>query len=269
MSKLGSLTAFAAEAALWVTGAALIASAAGAHWSFDPSSVNIDKIIGPGPTPTVAASPTVPPLAPDATPTTSPAITKFLAIVAQPDFQFKAKFSNDVTFTLNGTAMVENQNGTMSYKAGDSTDSHRETWNGKVDTYDYVYVGTAQYESKDGAAWVKSVRPASDIASDKLMFAPVVAFVDKGVETKNGRQLHRLEVADPAAFSKAMVQASTSGTTDAQVTYTVWVAEDGTPADFLLAGWVQAPVNGVSTKATMTEEFRVIATSGVTITAPI
>jgi hypothetical protein len=263
------LTSFTAEAALWVTGAALIASAAGAHWSFDPSSVNISKIIGPGPTATAAASPTVPPVAPGASPTVPPVVAKFLAIVAQPDFQFKAKFNNDVTFTLNGTAMVENQNGTMSYKAGDATDSHRETWNGKVDTYDYVYVGSAQYESIDGAAWAKSVRPASDIASDKLMFTPGVAFVDKGVETKNGQQLHRLEIADPAAFSKALVQDSTSGTTDAQVTYTVWVTEAGTPADFLLAGWVQAPVNGISTKATMTEEFRVVATSGVTITAPI
>jgi hypothetical protein len=268
VGKLGGFTAFAAEAALWVTGAALIASAAGAHWSFDPSA-EIGKFIGPGPTPTVSASPTVPPLAPGASPTISPIVSKYLAIAAQPAFQIRAKFNNDMTFTMSGTAYQMNQNGTLSYKGGDATDSHRETLNGAVNMYDYVYLGQAQYESKNGAAWTKSARPANDIASDKLMFAPTMAFADKGVETKNGVQLHRLEVADPAAFSKAVVQTSTSGATDAQMTYTVWVGDDGIPAAIELAGWEDGMMQGVSVRVTADEQFRIVATSGVTIAAPI
>lgn len=268
MSKLGSFTAFAAEAALWVTGAALIATAAGAHWSFDPSA-ELNKFLNPEPTPTVSAGPTVAPLAPGASPTISPVVKKFLAVVANPDFQIRAKFNFDMNFTASGTAYQMNENGTLSYKGGDATDSHRETVNGAVSTYDYVYLGNAQYESKNGAAWAKSARPANDEGSDKLMFSPTMAFVDKGVESKNGVQLHRLEVADPAAFSKAMVQTSTSGSTAAQLTYTIWVGDDGLPAAFELAGWEEEPLNGVSVRVTADEQFRVVTTSGVTITAPI
>ena len=82
MSKLGGFTAFAAEAALWVSGAALIASAAGAHWSFDPSTVDLGKLLGSGPSPTASTSPTAAPLAPGASPTISPIVTKYLAFVA-------------------------------------------------------------------------------------------------------------------------------------------------------------------------------------------
>lgn len=268
MSKLGGLTAFTAEAALWVSGAALIASAAGMHWSFDPSA-EIGKLVGAQSSPAASASPSVAPLAPGASPTISPIVSKYLAIAAQPAFQIRAKFNNDMTFSVSGTPYVMNENGTLSYKAGDGTDSHRETVNGAVNTYDYVYLGNAKYECKDGAAWTKSVRPATDIASDKLTFAPSMAFVDKGVETKNGVLLHRLEVADPAAFSKAVVQTSTSGATDAQMTYTVWVGDDGLPAAIELAGWEDGLMQGVSVRVTADEQFRIVATSGVTITAPI
>lgn len=271
MSKLGGFTAFAAEAALWVGGAALIASAAGMHWNFDPSTVDLGKIMGTAPSPSAPAGPSASAtwsLAPGASPTISPVVPKYLAIVARPDFQFRAKYTNSATFTLSGTAYNDGQSGTMSYRAGDTTDTRRETINGAVTTHDYVYIGGTQYESTNSAAWVKSARPATDIASNKLLFTPSMAFVDKGVETKNGAEFHRLEVADPVAFSTAMVKA-TDGATDGQLNYTVWVADDGTPADFKVEGWMQLPVGGISTKATSVNEFRIIGTSVATITAPI
>ena len=95
-----------------------------------------------------------------------------------------------------------------------------------------------------------------------------MAFVDKGVETRAGAQLHRLEIADVNAFSKAMLNTSDSAT-GAQLKYTVWVTDEGTPVDFKIEGWEQALVSGVSTKVTTVEEFLVTATSGVTIAAPI
>ena len=269
MGKLG-VAAFAAEAALWVTGAALIASAAGMHWSMDLPSVNLAALTGSQASATASAgvSAHAPSLAPGASPTVSPVVLKFLAIVARPDFQFAAKFTNDQTFTYNGTAMDDSQSGTMSYKGGDDTDSHRETLNGAVTTYDYVHLGQTTYERKNGGAWTRSVRPATDIAGDRLLFTPTAAFVDRGLETKNGAQLHRLEIADQGAFAKSMMKTSV-GATAAQVTLTVWVQDDGTPADIELSGWVQVPVSGVSTRVTDIEEFRITSTSGVTITAPI
>ena len=193
---------------------------------------------------------------------------KYLAVVAKADFQFKGRYTNSTTFMLNGTPFDDSQIGTMSYRAGNATDSRTETINGAAAKYNYVYLGATQYKSTNGAAWIKSARPASDVASTGLLFAPAMMFVDKGVETKNGAQLHRLEIADPDAFSKAMMKTS-DGATAAQLKYTVWVADDGTPAGFKIEGWMQTLVSGVSTKLTNVEEFLVTATSGVTITAPI
>lgn len=276
------MVAFSAEAGIWIAGAALIASAAGMHWSADLPKVDLDALTGAkssasasgspvasaSASPFASASAAVKSPTPGPPATISPIVGKYLAVVAKPDFQFKCRYTSSTTFTLSGTAYDDNLAGTMSYKAGDAADSRTETINGVVTTYDYVYLGSTQYESRDGAAWTKSARPASDVASSKLLFTPAVMFVDRGVETKNGAQLHRLEIADADAFSKAMLKAS-DGTTAAQLKYTVWVADDGTPAGFRIEGWMQTPVGGVSTKATTVEEFLVTATSGVTITAPI
>jgi hypothetical protein len=99
------------------------------------------------------------------------------------------------------------------------------------------------------------------------MFAPKAVFLDDGLESKNGLQLHRLDIADPVAYSTAMVKAS-SGVTAAELTYTVWVDDNGVPAAINLGGTVTGKISGVSTTTKIADDFRVIATSGVTITAP-
>lgn len=272
MSKAGTFIAFAAEAALWVTGAALIASAAGMHWSVNLSGSDIGGLVGARSSASASAGSSreaTVSLAPGASPTISPVAQKFRAYVARTDWQFRAKYSNVDTFSLNGKPTEFNQNGTMSYKAGDAIDSSRETMNGAVTTEDYVYIGKDQYESKNGGGWTKTARPPADAANDKLLFAPSMQFVDMGTDTKNGRELHRLEVADPVAFSKAMVQTSASGVTAAQMTITVWVGDDGAPAAIEVAGWEEEPMSGVSTRITADEQFRIVATSGVVIAAPI
>jgi hypothetical protein len=265
MGKLGRLTAFAAEAALWVTGAALVAGAAGAHWNVDPAAALNDILAQPSESPSISAGPT---LAPGASATASPVALKYMAYVARPDFQFRAKSTEAISVTSAGKTVVMDMDGTLSYRAGNVIDSHRETVAGAVTTEDYVYVGDQQYESKNGAAWVKSPRPATEKASDKMLFAPTSRFVEAGVETKNGLQLHRLQVADATAFDKAIVKA-TDGATDADMTLTVWVGDDGAPAAIRLEGWIVATVNGVAAKETTDSELRIVTTSGVTIAAPI
>ncbi|HEX7611294.1 MAG TPA: hypothetical protein VF371_00880 [Candidatus Limnocylindrales bacterium] len=75
MSRLGNAIAFGAEVGIWIAGAALIAGAAGMHWSVDLPSVDLDALTGakssaaasgsPGPSliiklPTPSASPAGP-----------------------------------------------------------------------------------------------------------------------------------------------------------------------------------------------------------------
>jgi hypothetical protein len=269
VSRLGGATAFAAEAALWISGAALIASAAGMHWSVP----DVAGLTGASPSASVSASPSpslaVQSLAPGASPTISPIVQKYQAYVARPDYQFKAKYVVTETAALNGLPYELYFSGTMFYRGGDYTESVRVAVNGTVTTYDHVYLGGSSYESKNGGAWTRSNRSANDIAATKLQFAPPMLFVDKGVEAKNGAQLHRLEVADSAAFSKAVVKTSSSGTTDAQMTYTVWVGDDGVPAAIRVEGWETGPINKVPTKMTATMEFRLIPYVVPAISAPV
>jgi hypothetical protein len=283
VSKLGGGAAFAAEAAIWIAGVALIAGTAGMHWDADLQSA-LNELTGSTPLPATSAgasagasvgasaSPTaavvVESLAPGVSPTLSPIVAKYQAYVARPDYQFKAKYTSVTTYTFKDSPYGMDTSGTVSYKAGDKADGHRETVAGAVTTYDSVDLGSVEYRSKNGGAWTKSARSASSAAADKLMLAPTMLFVDKGIEAKNGAPLHRLEVADAAAYSTAFLKTQT-GATGAQATCTVWVADDGTPADFKIEGWLQAPIQGVSTKITFVMEFRIIATSGVTISAPI
>jgi hypothetical protein len=282
VSKLGGTTALAAEAAIWIAGVALIASAAGMHWDTDLENA-LNELTGSTPQPStsagpsdgasagVSASPTasvVESLAPGVSPTLSPVVASYQAYVARADYQIKAKYASVWTYTLNGSPVEIDISGAISYKAGDKADSHRETVAGAVTTYDIVDLGSVEYRSKNGGAWTKSARSASSAALDKLLLAPTTLFVDKGVEVKNDAPLHRLEVADAAAYSTAYLKTQT-GATGAQATCTIWVADDGTPADLKIEGWVESPIEEVSTKMTFVIEYRIIATSGVTISAPI
>lgn len=263
--RLGSATAFVAEASLWVAGAALVAGAAGADLSV--AGVGLSGLGGATPSP--VASGNVQTLAPGASPTISPIVSKYQAYVARPDYQIKVKYTSTQSFPYNGETYELDMSGTASYKAGDLAQSQRVATNkGIVTTYDEVELGSFNYESVNGGPWKKTARDPGSAQANKLMFAPPLPFVDKGVEWKNGRQLHRLEIADQVAYSKAMQQAR-SGPTDAQFVCMVWVTDDGVPALIKIEGWMQGPFQSASVKFTLTYEFRVIATSGVTIKAPI
>jgi hypothetical protein len=269
--KLGSATAFVAEAALWISGAALIASAAGMSWSVDVSSLvgsqaSASASVSPsaGPSATVA----VESLAPGASPTRSPIVEKYLAYVARPDFQFKAKQVTQATFTSTVRTRTHNSNGIWLYKGGDVSSSDRDTVSGAVSVYDEVDVGASSYLRINGGAWAKSDRAATDTGLDRFVYAPTVSFLDMGIETKNGEQLRRLVVVDSGAYSKAFLKLYPEAT-GAQLTFTVWVRDDGSPADFVIEGWETFVEDDVPTRMTETQEYRIVALSGVTITAPI
>ena len=260
MGKLGGLTAFTAEAALWVTGAALIASAAGAHWDFDPSGQISRIIAGPTASPAQSAGPT---LAPGASPTISPTVKKFNAFMSSSDGQYKVKLSITGSATLAGQAVSVVESGTSLQSGGNESSSLRTTANGVVTTQDTVSIGGTTYTSDNGRPWEKGARKPSDNMMDGS-----TQFVDAGMEIKNGEQLHRLELADTTAFSNSMMKSMGASATNAQFTLTAWVHDDGVPALIVAEGWGEMPFNGVTARLTMKMEMRVIPMSGVTITAP-
>jgi|ERR1035437_636241 hypothetical protein len=270
MSAVGRATIFAAEAALWIAGAAIVAGVAGGHWNIDVP-IDMSSLTGDAPAPTASPSASATPtlviqtLAPGASPTVSPLVAKYQAYAARTDTQLTGKFVETASFTLSGNPHEMTISGTIRSKGGAQTTNQRETVDGAVHTRDMVSIGGTDYESVDGNAWTKTATPST---SGSMANPPATLLLEHGVETKNGLQLHRLDAADPVAFSKEMVK-QTTGATDAQVTATIWVDDDGAPQALRMEGWFVMPLSGVSTKMTFAYDLRVVAHTDFTITAPI
>jgi hypothetical protein len=140
------------------------------------------------------------------------------------------------------------------------------TSKGTTVPYDSVYSGSFAYERVNGGPWIKKPRKNSDTAIWRILLSPSRLFVETGVETKNGSELHRLEVADPAALSAEFDDIGTL--TDAHMTAVFWTRADGTPAVIRMEGTWTQPVNGIEAKVTTAQEFVLTKLSGVAITAP-
>jgi hypothetical protein len=252
MGRLGSVTAFTAEAALWVAGAALVAGAVGMHWSVDLPAINL--------LPAASRQPSSPAA------TTQP-VLRFQAFLARPTLQFKAKL--DQTLTISGASIQIQQtaSGTLAYRTGDTSSSITTKVLGVSKTEDQIALGSVTYTRENGGKWTKRTRVVSDTAGNQEMLSPTQALIDKGYEVKNGVQLHRLEAADTTAFDAAMTAGRTS--TDYQMNLVFWVTDDGTPAALEITGTYHDTVDEAPVIVTVDQRWTITATTGVTITAPI
>jgi hypothetical protein len=253
LSRLGSISAFAAEAALWVAGAALIAGAAGMHWSVSLPAVDFLPAASASPPPSPAVS-TLP-------------VVRFKAFLSKPTLQFTARL--DQTLTISGASIQiqETTTGTVAYRSGDANSSLTNKILGVTETEDEVSLGKTTYTREDGGKWTKRDRVPADTAGTPEMLSPAQTFNVAGLETKNGVRLHRIETADTSALNAAL-QAGGTGT-HYKLTLVFWVADDGTPAAIEVAGTYQDTVNEAPVTVTVDEQWTITATSGVTITAPI
>jgi hypothetical protein len=263
MSKLGRVTAFTAEAALWITGAALIAGAAGMHWNIDVSGANLGGLVGARPSPAASASASA--AVPGASPTVSPISAKLMAFLAT-DSQVRAKVRMSIIGTAGTLAVKVTMSGSMSSDGTSDSVSYRTTAQGIVITTDTIDIGKTSYVSVNGAPWTKSARSSSS----ESPFSPTMKFVDKGVESKYGVDLHRLELIDTSDLTAATLKSlGPPSFQTGQFTLTVWTSDDGAPAVLEEDGSYQGTSANGPTQGTMVEEFRFIAFSGVTIAAPI
>jgi hypothetical protein len=252
--------AFAAEAALWVTGAALIASAAGATWPMP--SVDLSSLLaGPSAGPSVSAAPTA-----SATPTILTAAQKLQAFFARPDLEFEAKGSATMKIQANGVTANGASTTTVDYKAGDTSRSTKLTLNGKTSPSDRINLGQTHYARDNGGPWTSRPRNDNDTRTVTILFTNR-EFADKGMETKGGRQVHRIDVSDSAAFNADYNSAQ--GTANAAMSLVFWTDDGGVPVAYQLSGTFGVVVSGVSESFTIDEQWSFVKTSGITIKAPV
>lgn len=250
MSRIGTATAFTAEAALWVAGAALIAGAVGMHWSVDLPAIDLLPEASTQPAPAASTQP----------------VLRLQAFFAKPTFQFKAKLQQTANVSGTGIAIQETSSGTLTYRSGDATSSITTTILGVSSTEDQVLLGAITYIRENGGKWTKRARVPADTGGTEQMFSATQPMTDKGLELKNGVQRHRLESQDTVPLGNALA----SGTSSAyRLTLVFWTADDGTLAAIEVSGTYHDIMQETPVIVSIDQNWTITATTGVTITAPI
>jgi len=268
LSKFGGFTAFSAEAALWVAGAALIAGAVGAHWSMP--NVDVAGLVAASTSPgaSVSHAPTSP--TPKAKPTPSPSplppLDAYLKLVVRSDFQFEATSKETVSF--NGKAVISGTESGIESAHGDDCSSVQNYTGGSYAKLQVVMIGSDEYKKTDNAAWTKTAR--GNLTCDPIFLLRYTGLADKGTDTKNGVKTHRLEVSDAVQYSSYYEKhvEGLAGTL-AQSTLKIWVKDDGTPVAVETVLSYTPTVNGVARPTVINTSYAFTKFSGVTITAPI
>jgi hypothetical protein len=266
VSKLGGVTAFSAEAALWIAGAALIAGAAGAHWKLP--AVDLSAVTGSKPAASASAT-AVKSAEPSGSPNDFAALTKFLRLESSPDFQFEADFTMSESFVYGEVPMSAQITGKYQTKGQDSSSMLSETTMGSTTQDDTVSVGALTYKSTDGKNWTRSERSASSSSSSSSVVSDGMTFTDEGVAARNGVQLHRLKAGPPDLVNQMFSGTGSGASADTAVTFLFWVKDDGELAAIDMSGTMTVLVDETPVKVTLTASYEVTATSGVEIKAPI
>jgi hypothetical protein len=195
------------------------------------------------------------------------ALDSFEALIASGGFQAQGTAAGSITVKTIFGPSTGPVTGTFKVKGGDSDASISSVVLGSTITYDSIVVGNVAYSRTNGGGWSQS--PASGKTLQSFVGSGVVLF-DAGIETKFGRQLHHLTVAnmagvDPSAFG---LGAGPGMENLAIESLSFWAANDGTPAGLSLQASFDQKFLGTPTHETVTLDISIDALWGVTITAP-
>lgn len=103
-----------------------------------------------------------------------------------------------------------------------------------------IRIGTQKWSRDNGGVWILDPKPADSTKSLMAYLKTLTTLDDKGVETKDGRELHHL-VAPAGAELTAETMGLDPSIQDADIQVDFWAEEDGTPAVMSIAvAWSQA-----------------------------
>jgi hypothetical protein len=194
-------------------------------------------------------------------------LDSFKAMVTSSDFQAQGSVTGTVAASLFIGSSSGPVTGTFKVKGGDSEASISSKILGTTITYDSIVVGDWSYSRTNGGQWARS--PSSGKTLQGFVSSGIF-LTDEGVQTKFGRQLHHLTVAnisgvDPSAFG---ITAGADQENLKLESLSFWAADDGTPAGLSLQASFDQKIFGTRSHEIVTLDISIDALSGVTITAP-
>ena len=191
----------------------------------------------------------------------------FKARVTSSDFQAQGSVVGSIAVTLIFGSTSGSVTGTFMVKGGDSAVSITSKVLGITATNDNIVVGDWAYSRTNGGQWAKA--PASGKTLQGFVGSGIV-LTDEGVETKFGKQLHRLSVANVAGVDLSAF-GITAGPGQENLTVSslsFWAEDDGTPAGLSIAASLDQKILNTPSHETVTLDMRIDMLSGVTITVP-
>ena len=215
----------------------------------------------PIPTPSPTPIPTLVP-----TPFTT--LGAFKAAIARSDFQAQGTVSGEVKVNLFLGSTSGPITGTFRVKGSDSDVSIGFKILSTEARYDNIVVGGSSYSRTNGGAWSKGQASGSTLQG---FVASALFFTDQGVESKFGKQLHNLKIAnvsglEPSDFGIS-IGSDAGNLTIGSLSF--WAQDDGTPAGLSMSATLDQKILGTTFHETVTLDIAIDSLSGVTITAPV
>jgi hypothetical protein len=194
-------------------------------------------------------------------------LDSFKAMVARIDFQAQGSVVGSITAATIIGSRSGTVTGTFEVKGGDSAVSITAKILGITSTNDNIVVGGLAYSRSNGGGWTKA--PASGRTLQAFVGSGIV-LTDEGLESKFGRWLHRLTIADVAGVDLSAFGISTgSGQENLTLnSLSFWAERDGTPAGLSIGASFDQKILGTASHETVTLDIGIDTLSGVTITAP-
>jgi hypothetical protein len=196
-------------------------------------------------------------------------IDSFTSKITAADFQASGALTGTYTMTVSGTAFSATIAGTEKIKGNDSDQSMKLDMAATSATpasstvNDSIDVGGFTYSRTDGGAWSKTAK-TSETSIGSII--PQVGLTDKGVESHFNQQLHRVQSTKTVPTS--FMFGDMTGITNAVVTLTFWVKDDGTPAGMTMAATYTQASGDSTGDVVMSMDVSFDSLSGVTIEAP-
>jgi len=194
-------------------------------------------------------------------------VDSFKAMVTSADFQAGGSVLGSIKVNLVVGSTSGSITGTFMVKGGDSAVSITSKILGISISYDNIVVGGVSYSRSNGGGWSKGQASGKTIQS--LMSSGIV-LTDVGVQTKFGKQLHHLVVANVAGVDLSTF-GITAGPDQSNLTLNAlsfWAQADGTPAGVSIEASLDQKILGTQSHETVTLDISINSLSGVTITAP-
>jgi hypothetical protein len=197
-------------------------------------------------------------------------VDNFTSKIRADDFQASGPITGSFTMKAQGMTFDVTLSGDLKVKGDDNAQTMTmsmaatDVTPASTTTRESISVGDWSYSRDDGGDWTKEARSNDD--EDLGSVIKTVTVTDEGVESHYGRQLHRLESAEP--LDPEVFFSDTSDVSDADLTLTFWAEDDGTPAGLTVEGTYKQDQSGTLVDVTLTLDYQFESLSGVTIEAP-